>query len=162
MEAIEEARLEKGPAFDMTDEEAHELDWPTYRHDPQRSGFSDQDLAADLPVAWETKLGGRLSAPVAAGGKVFVSSVETHTLHAIDAATGKDVHNFQGEQGFVRGTLRALVRDRRLQGFGADQPFELIAHDAGRLSLRDPATGSTIALESFGSKNIGVFARLMR
>ncbi len=84
------------------------------------------------------------------------------SIQVIDAATGKDVHNFQGEQGFVRGTLRALVRDRRLQGFGADQPFELIAHDAGRLSLRDPATGSTIALESFGSKNIGVFARLMR
>ena len=84
------------------------------------------------------------------------------SIQVIDATTGADVHNFQGEQGFVRGTLRALVRDRRLQGFGADQPFELIAHDAGRLSLRDPATGSTIALESFGSKNIDVFARLMR
>jgi putative photosynthetic complex assembly protein len=84
------------------------------------------------------------------------------SIQVIDATTGTDVHNFQGEQGFVRGTLRALVRDRRLQGFGADQPFELIAHDAGRLSLRDPATGSTIALESFGSKNIDVFARLMR
>ena len=84
------------------------------------------------------------------------------SIQVIDAITGDNIHNFQGEQGFVRGTLRALVRDRRLQGFGADQPFELIAHDAGRLSLRDPATGSTIALESFGSKNIGVFARLMR
>jgi putative photosynthetic complex assembly protein len=84
------------------------------------------------------------------------------SIQVIDATTGADVHNFQGEQGFVRGTLRALVRDRRLQGLGADQPFELIAHDAGRLTLRDPATGSTIALESFGSKNIGVFARLMR
>ena len=84
------------------------------------------------------------------------------SIQVIDAASGADIHNFQGEQGFLRGTLRALVRDRRLQGFGADQPFELIAHDAGRLSLRDPATGSTIALESFGSKNIGVFARLMR
>ena len=81
---------------------------------------------------------------------------------AIDASTGQLVERYEGEQGFLRGTLRALVRDRRLQGFGADQPFELIAHDAGRLSLRDPATGSTIALESFGSNNIGVFARLMR
>ncbi|MEY3695394.1 MAG: hypothetical protein RL083_1219, partial [Pseudomonadota bacterium] len=61
---------------------------------------------------------------------------------AIDASTGQLVERYEGEQGFLRGTLRALVRDRRLQGFGADQPFELIAHDAGRLSLRDPATGS--------------------
>ena len=84
------------------------------------------------------------------------------SIQVIDATTGADVHNFQGEQGFVRGTLRALARGRRLQGMGADQPFELIAHDAGRLSLRDPATGATIALESFGSTNIGVFARLMQ
>jgi putative photosynthetic complex assembly protein len=84
------------------------------------------------------------------------------SIQVIDASTGTDVHNFQGEQGFVRGTLRALARGRRLQGMGADQPFELIAHDAGRLSLRDPATGATIALESFGSTNIGVFARLMQ
>ena len=84
------------------------------------------------------------------------------SIQVIDTTTGADVHNFQGEQGFVRGTLRALARGRRLQGMGADQPFELIAHDAGRLSLRDPATGATIALESFGSTNIGVFARLMR
>lgn len=84
------------------------------------------------------------------------------SIQVIDEVTGADVHNFKGEQGFVRGTLRALVRGRRLQGMGADQPFELIAHDAGRLSLRDPATGTTIALESFGSTNIGVFARLMR
>ena len=84
------------------------------------------------------------------------------SIQVIDAVTGADVHNFQGEQGFVRGTLRALVRGRRLQGMGADQPFELSAHDAGRLSLRDPATGTSIALESFGSNNIGVFARLLR
>ncbi|MBL9153316.1 MAG: PQQ-binding-like beta-propeller repeat protein [Verrucomicrobiales bacterium] len=90
----EEARLEKGPAFDMADEENHPLDWPTYRHDAQRSGFSDQDLAADLPVAWETKLGGRLSAPVVANGRVFVSSVETHTLHAIDGASGEEAWHF--------------------------------------------------------------------
>lgn len=84
------------------------------------------------------------------------------SIQAIDASTGADVHHFQGEQGFLRGTLRALARERRLHGQGPDQPFELIAHDAGRLSLRDPATGATIALESFGSTNIGVFARLMR
>ena len=90
----EAARLEKGPAFAMADEASHELDWPTYRHDPQRSGYSPQQLAADLPAAWETRLGGRLTAPVVAGGKIFCSSVETHTLHALDAATGKEAWHF--------------------------------------------------------------------
>lgn len=89
-----ESRLEKGPAFAMPDESSDKLDWPTYRHDPQRSGFSDQELDADLAAAWELKFGGRLSSPVVAGGKVFVSSVERHTLHAIDAASGKEAWHF--------------------------------------------------------------------
>jgi putative photosynthetic complex assembly protein len=48
-----------------------------------------------------------------------------------------------------------------VNGVGAEQPFELILHADGRLTLHDPATGTKIALESFGSKNIGVFARLL-
>jgi hypothetical protein len=44
---------------------------------------------------------------------------------------------------------------------GADQPFELILHVDGRLTLHDPATGTKIALESFGATNVGVFARLL-
>jgi len=88
------ARLERGPAYGMEDEPAEARDWPTYRHDPQRSGYTDQELAADLGPAWETKLGGRLSAPVVAGGLVFVASVEEHTLHALDTATGREAWRF--------------------------------------------------------------------
>lgn len=80
---------------------------------------------------------------------------------AIDAATGQLVERYEGEQGFLRGTLRAMARQRKVNGVGAEQPFELILHADGRLTLHDPATGTKIALESFGSKNIGVFARLL-
>ncbi|MEY3899338.1 MAG: hypothetical protein RI962_493 [Pseudomonadota bacterium] len=80
---------------------------------------------------------------------------------AIDASTGQLVERYEGEQGFLRGTLRAMARQRKLNGVGAEQPFELILHADGRLTLHDPATGTKIALESFGSKNIGVFARLI-
>jgi putative photosynthetic complex assembly protein len=66
-------------------------------------------------------------------------------------------------QGFLRGTLRALVRERKLRGIdpATERSFELIAHSGGRLTLRDPATGSTIALESFGPTNTAVFAGLL-
>jgi putative photosynthetic complex assembly protein len=80
---------------------------------------------------------------------------------AIDASTGQLVERYEGEQGFLRGTLRAMARQRKVNGVGAEQPFELILHADGRLTLHDPATGTKIALESFGSKNIGVFARLL-
>ncbi len=86
------------------------------------------------------------------------------SISVIDHDTNETIQNFSGEQGFLRGTLRALVRERKLRGIGINnaQPFELIAHDGGRLTRRDPATGSTIALESFGPTNTAVFARLLR
>lgn len=85
-------------------------------------------------------------------------------IEVIDAVSEQPVQRFSGEQGFLRGTLRALVRERKLRGMAivSEQPFELIAHDGGRLTLRDPATGSSIALESFGSSNVAVFTHLMR
>ncbi len=80
---------------------------------------------------------------------------------AIDATNGELVQRYEGEQGFLRGTLRAMARQRKLNGVGAAEPFELILHADGRLTLHDPATGTKIALESFGSRNIGVFAQLL-
>jgi len=83
------------------------------------------------------------------------------SVAAIDASNGELVQRFEGEQGFLRGTLRAMARQRRVNGVGATEPFELILHADGRLTLHDPATGTKIALESFGSSNVGVFARLL-
>ena len=85
------------------------------------------------------------------------------SINVIDQSTEQLVQNFQGEQGFLRGTLRALVRERKLRGVDTvtERAFELIAHSSGRLTLRDPATGASIALESFGPSNTAVFARLI-
>ena len=66
-----------------------------------------------------------------------------------------------GEGGFLRGTLRALARERRAMGLGAEQPLRLVAHADGRISLEDAATARRIDLESFGPTNAGAFARLL-
>ena len=84
-----EARLEKGPAYEKAHgPSATSADWPTYRHDTSRSGFSPSVISDNLKQVWQRKLGGRLSAPTIAIGRVFVASVDTHTLHALDAKTG--------------------------------------------------------------------------
>ena len=85
------------------------------------------------------------------------------SINVIDKSNDQLVQNFSGEQGFLRGTLRSLVRERKLRGMdtSTERTFELIAHSGGRLTLRDPATGATIALESFGPNNTAVFAGLM-
>jgi putative photosynthetic complex assembly protein len=66
-----------------------------------------------------------------------------------------------GGDGFLRGTLRALVRQRRLAEVGPQAPFRLTAHADGRLTLDDPATGQRIDLEAFGPTNAAVFAELL-
>lgn len=79
----------------------------------------------------------------------------------IDARSGQLVETFSGEQGFLRGALRALARERKAQGLGPEFPFQLVGRSDGRLTLLDNATGARIDLESFGPTNAGVFARLL-
>jgi putative photosynthetic complex assembly protein len=78
----------------------------------------------------------------------------------VDAASGATIDTVHGEQGFLRGTLRAVVRERKLlRGSVSNQPLQLISRVDGRLTLLDPATGSRLDLESFGPVNAAVFAR---
>ena len=78
-----------------------------------------------------------------------------------DGATGQMLTVLHGEQGFVRGALRALSRERYARGIGSSQPFDLIARVDGRLTLLDPATGQPVDLESFGPTNAGQFGQFL-
>lgn len=92
----EEKRLLKGPAYDQPIEEsdASDNDWPTYRHDNARSGYTAQSLKKDLNLAWEVKLAGRLSPMTIANGKVFISQIDAHTVHALSAKDGTTAWKF--------------------------------------------------------------------
>lgn len=92
----EAGRLVRGPAYGQPIEEkvVAANEWPTYRHDNQRSGFSDAPLLNDLGKSWEIKLTGRLSALVVAEQQVYVSQIDQHTLHALHAKTGESAWKF--------------------------------------------------------------------
>lgn len=83
------------------------------------------------------------------------------SVAVIDANSKTVIHTMTGENGFFRGALRGLARERRRSGLGSEQPFQLIGRADGRLTLVDPATGQRIDLESFGPTNAAVFARFM-
>lgn len=88
----EEGRLEKGPAYNQVaggKAPAAKSDWPMYRRDAARSGSSPSSIAAALKKRWSVAIGGKLTQPVVASGKVFVSSVNRQTLYALDAGSGK-------------------------------------------------------------------------
>ena len=84
------------------------------------------------------------------------------SVAVIDAASGRLLDRVVGEAGFLRGTLRGLARERRRQGLGAEQPFQLIGRADGRLTLVDPATAQRVDLESFGPTNAAVFMNFMQ
>lgn len=83
------------------------------------------------------------------------------SVAVIDHTRGVELQRVQGEAGFLRGALRALVRERQRRGLGPEIPFTLGARTDGRLTLSDPATGERVDLESFGPTNAAVFARLL-
>lgn len=66
-----------------------------------------------------------------------------------------------GTNGFVRGVLRGLVRERRADQVGPTPPFRLTRWADGRLSLDDPSTGRHVDLEVFGPANAGAFADIL-
>lgn len=83
-------------------------------------------------------------------------------IAVLDAANGALLATVApGTNGFLRSTMRGLVRERKRQGMGPELPFELLGRADGRLTLVDPATGRRVDLESFGTTNSAVFAQLL-
>lgn len=82
-------------------------------------------------------------------------------VRVADGVTGQTLTVLHGEQGFVRGALRALTRERYARGMGSEKPFDLVARVDGRLTLMDPSTGQRVDLESFGPTNAAEFSRFL-
>lgn len=84
------------------------------------------------------------------------------SIAVLDATANRPVQTVApGTNGFLRGTMRGLARERRRQGAGTDIPFRLVGHADGTLTLEDPATGRRVDLRSFGPTNAAVFAQIM-
>ena len=78
-----------------------------------------------------------------------------------NAQTNATIDTLTGENGFIRGTLRGLARNRKAEGVGDGPPFRLTAWADGRLTLTDTSNQRKIELEAFGSENRAVFDRLL-
>lgn len=82
-------------------------DWPCYRHDAWRSSGTAAEVPTDLRVLWTAEFGdwppgaiagdwrqnpfmrGPVTAPVAAGGLVYVARGDAHEVIALDLPTGQ-------------------------------------------------------------------------
>ena len=102
----------------------------------------------------------RAAAPTVQRSLVFEDQKDG-SVRVADGVSGQTLTVLYGEQGFVRGALRALARERFSRGIGSAQPFDLISRVDGRVTLMDPSTGQRVDLESFGPSNTAEFARFL-
>ena len=149
---VTRSHLTKGKAYgsikqpDATTQQASR-EWPTYRGDAARSGATSASVKPAVKAAWKTDLGGKLSAPVAAGGHLYVADIDSHTLYALNADNGKVAWSFttggridspptiykgivlfgsmdgcvyalRASDGEIAWRFRAVAADRRLMAWG--------------------------------------------
>jgi len=92
------APLVRGPAYGKAaverDPAAAAGEWPMYRRDGARSGRTPSSAATQLSRAWVQVVGGHLTPPVVADGRVYVASRSTHTVHALDPVSGVPLWRF--------------------------------------------------------------------
>jgi outer membrane protein assembly factor BamB len=116
--AAESRVLEIGKSADPKPDTRNPIpdsDWPSYRHDAWRSGSSSAIVPDRLKIQWSRKLGSRpqglvaddwrddpyvrgpVTAPVIAGGKVYVARPDAHELVVLDQSSGAECWRFTAD-----------------------------------------------------------------
>lgn len=124
-------------------------------------------MALSISLAGANRLGG--GSPSLIGESPTVASRDLKfqdrpdgSIAIIDAGSDRQVDTVApGSNGFLRGAVRGLVRERKRESLGADKAFRLIGRADGHLLLHDLATGRKVDLGAFGPTNADVFARLL-
>lgn len=99
--------------------------------------------------------------PLAQRELVF-SDRDDGAIVVTEARTGRVVETLQpGSEGFVRGAMRGLARERKRAAASPDLPFRLATWPDGRITLEDVATGNFMELHAFGRTNAEAFLRLL-
>ncbi len=147
-------RLERGAAYALASASTpagagpgKAEEWPTLRADPSRSGRVRTQVPARPELAWRSAVANRLSSPVAAGGKVFVSAIDAHEVHALDAGSGKAAWRFIA--GGRVDSPPTIWNGRALFGC-ADGYVYCLRADDGRLMWRYRAAPADMRMGAWG------------
>jgi outer membrane protein assembly factor BamB len=143
------SRLVQGPAYGEAwpPEQDDSAIWPTYRHDVTRSGATPAPVSLPLGESWRAAIGGTLTAPVIADGRVYVAAPETHRIHALNARNGSPLWTFTA--GARVDSPPAIYRGRVLFGSADGCIYCLRARD-GELVWRFTAAPENRRLVSYG------------
>lgn len=100
--------------------------------------------------------------PEATGRDLSFVEVGRGDLAVYDASTGELLETLPpGEDGFIRGVLRTLERERRKHGVPLDGPYRVSLRENGRYTLEDQTTEFLIDLRAFGPTNEAAVGRFI-
>ncbi len=123
-------------------------DWPAYRHDSRRSGSTASKISTPLKVLWQVDLGGVLTSPVAADGRVIVARKAARQVVCLDAAKGTEQWRFTA--GGSLDTPPTIARGRVVFGCTDGWVYCLRAAD-GAMAWRFRAAPAERLVGAFGS-----------
>lgn len=84
------------------------------------------------------------------------------SVKVFDLDSGQEIDVIAaGDGGFLRGTLRGLVRERKTARVSMSDGFRLSQYENGTVVLTDLATGRDIDLRAFGETNAGNFLKYL-
>ena len=145
----DEPVIERGPRYgeplNATPTAADE--WSMYRHDSARSGSVDTAIP-DVPAErWAASVGGRLTQPAIVDGKVFVASVDAHTVHSLSADDGREIWRFTA--GGRIDSTPTIHKGRVIFGSADGWVYSLSAAD-GALAWRFRAAPQDVRVCAYG------------
>ncbi len=168
-------RLVKGPAYATIENRKSKIvnpqDWPAFRHDSLRSGGLNASVPAEIKPDWQVQLAGALTQPVVVGNLLCIAARDTHTLHALDATTGKQRWRFtaggriDSPPTIHKGLVMFGCRDgwvyclRKTDGELAWKfraaPHQRLIHSYGQLESAWPVHGSVLMLDGLAYVSAG-------
>ncbi len=84
------------------------------------------------------------------------------SMFVIDVDTDELIQTLPpGSEGFIRGVLRSIARQRNGYEAPLSEPLHLARRENGSLTLEDPVTGILLDLRAFGETNEAAFASLI-
>ncbi len=144
-------RKAKGPAFASTPPvpllPRDRPEWPTFRGNPERSGYARTAVSAYAKPCWSRATGGRVSAPVIAEGRVFLAQPDTHRILVYSADFGEPLWSFTADARID--SPPTVWRDRVFFGSADGRVYALKVED-GSLCWSFLAAPIDMRLSAFG------------
>lgn len=126
-------------------EPVHAGNWPHFRKDPERKGYSNEQTAPPLALRWQYSTGGAvLSSPVVAYNRVFVGS-RSNSVYCLDAYTGAVIWSYatgnwvDATPAVSDGRVFVPSRDGKLYAFDAMTGSLLWSYTTGSTDQSSPA-----------------------